>query len=124
VTDPARIETRIEETLALLQAKLGAGGATLKAALKRANHRLPRRIRGQARLLAEAEDFAQHPKLCLTLDGKALGRAADEVAAYLKSIDLTDRRKGWWLGMLGGLAFNILALVAALILILRWRGFV
>jgi len=124
VTEPARIEIRIEETLTLLREKLGAGGSTLKGALKRANHRLPRRIRGQVRLLAEAEDFAHHPKLCLTLDAKALGRAADEIAAYLKSIDLVDRRKGWWLGMLGGLAFNILALFAALILVLRWRGFV
>ncbi|WP_154664361.1 hypothetical protein [Pseudodonghicola xiamenensis] len=134
VTDTAHLSApialRIAEVSALMRAKLGAGsgrlgagGGTLAAALRRASHRLPRRIRGQARLLARAEEKARHPKLCLTLDAVALGRAADEVAGYLKSIDLADRRKGWWLGMLGGLAFNVLAFVTLLVVILRWRGF-
>ncbi|MGD9866357.1 MAG: hypothetical protein AB7S99_24440 [Pseudodonghicola sp.] len=123
MTDPARIETRIEETAALLRDKLGARGQTLGAALARAGRRLPRRIRSQARLLAEAERFAQHPRLRLTLDGAALGKAADEVGAHLKAIDLADRRKGWWLGLLGGMAFNILAWFGLLLGVLVWRGF-
>ncbi|TDK52638.1 hypothetical protein [Antarcticimicrobium luteum] len=118
------IETRIAEIAALMHAKLGVRGATLRAALGRAGRRLPRRIRAQARLLAEAEPFAHHPKLRLTLDTMALGKAAGEVEAHLEAIDLADRRKGWWLGMLGGLAFNILAFFALLVVVLRWRGFI
>lgn len=118
------IEPRIAEIAALMRAKLGARGATLGAALGRARGRLPRRIRAQARLLAEAEPFAHHPKLRLTLDHTALTKAAGEVEAHLNAIDLADRRKGWWLGMLGGLAFNMLAFVALLVAVLRWRGIV
>lgn len=123
MTDPARIETRIEETAALLRDKLGARGHTLGAVLARARHRLPRRIRAQARLLAEAERFAHHPRLRFTLDAARLDKAAAEVGAHLKSIDLGDRRKGWWLGLLGGLAFNMLAWFGLLIGVLLWRGF-
>jgi len=120
----AEIEDRIAEIAALMRAKLGARGATMRAALRNGHHRLPRRVRGQARLLAEAERLADHPKLRLTLDAEALGKAAGAVEAHLKAIDLADRRKGWWLGMLGGMAFNILAFVALLIVVLRWRGLV
>ena len=118
------IETRIAAITALMHAKLGARGASLRAALRQAGRRLPRRIRGQARLLAEAEPFAHHPRLRLTLDAAALARAAGAVEAHLDAIDLADRRKGWWLGMLGGMAFNMLAFFALLVALLRWRGIV
>lgn len=120
----AEIETRIAGITALMHAKLGGRGSSLRAALGRAGRRLPRRIRSQARLLAEAEPFAHHPKLRLTLDDAALSKAAGEVEAHLNAIDLADRRKGWWLGMLGGMAFNLLAFLALLVVVLRWRGIV
>ncbi|TDE41129.1 hypothetical protein [Antarcticimicrobium sediminis] len=120
----AEIENRIAEIAELMRAKLGGRGTTLRAVLRKARPQLPRRIRSRAKLLAEAEPFAQHPQLRLTLDAGALERAASEVEAHLKAIDLADRRKGWWLGMLGGLAFNVLLLTAVLIALLRWRGFV
>lgn len=118
------IETRIAEIAALMHAKLGVRGASLRAALRRARRLLPRRIRAQLRLLAEAEAFVHHPKLRLTLDVPALTKAAGEVEAHLNAIDLADRRKGWWLGMLGGMAFNVLAFCGLLVVVLRWRGIV
>ncbi len=120
----AEIPERIAQIAALMRAKLGARGTTLRAALRKGRHQLPRRILRQARLLAEAGPFADHPKLRLTLDAEALGKAAGEVEAHLQAIDLADRRKGWWLGMLGGMAFNILAFAALLVAVLRWRGLV
>lgn len=106
----------------LLRDKLGAGGASLEAVLRKARHRLPRAVYAQAKLLAEAENLAAHPKLSLTLDAEALHAAATQVQTHLDLIDLADRRRGWWLGMLGGLVFNLLALVALLIGVLVWRG--
>ena len=119
----ARIPDRIAEITALMRAKLGARGRTLEATLRAARHRLPRHVRAQAQRLAEAERFATHPKLRLTLDATALDRAARTVEDHLTAIDLADRRKGWWLGMLGGLAFNLLAFAALLVGLLMWRGF-
>nr|WP_170617526.1 hypothetical protein [uncultured Ruegeria sp.] len=118
------IQTRIAGTIALLREKLGVRDKTLLASVKRAKRRLPRRIYKQALLLANAEQMAAHPRLRRVLDTPKLVSASDEVQAYLGSIDLADRRWGWFLGMLGGLAFNILALSALLLLFLWWRGLI
>ena len=124
MSEPDQIEHQIAQTMDLLREKLGAGGRDLNAALSKAGHRLPRRIRQQARKLAQAEPLASHPKLRRTLDAAGLSSAAHEVRAHLKTIDLADRRKGWWLGMLGGLAFNMLLALVLVVVFLRWQGFV
>lgn len=108
---------------AQLKERLGVGGADLMVALGRARHRLPRRVYRQGLLLARAEPLAGHPKLRLTLDAPALIVAAAEVSRHLETIDLADRRKGWWLGMLGGLSFNLILTVIVLVAVLVWRGF-
>lgn len=118
------IQSRIAETIALLRQKLGVQDKTLTASVKRAKRRLPRRIYKQAMVLARAEPMVAHPKLRLVLDNPKLARAADEVQAHLTAINLADRRWGWFLGMLGGLAFNLLALTTLLLVFLWWQGFI
>lgn len=121
---PERTGEEIAELADLMRARLGVRGPTLRAVLARARHRLPRRIRARAARLAEAEPLARHPKLRLTLDHAALARAAAELRGHLDAMDLAERRRGWWLGVLGGLAFNMLLLAGLLLALLRWRGFV
>lgn len=123
VTEHDLILDQIQATHALMRQKLGAGGATLQDGLRKRGNRLPRHIRSKLRLLAEAEEFASHPKLRFTLDAPALQKAAGEVQKHLNAIDLADRRKGWWLGMLGGMAFNILLFLILSLVFLRWQGF-
>lgn len=124
MSQDADIQTRIEEIAALLRAKMGASGATLARALPKARHRMPRTVYRQARMLADAAPLAGNPKLRLTLDGAALTAAADAVEQHLNAIDLADQRRGWWLGMLGGLVFNLLSLVALLLAVMLWRGYI
>ena len=81
-------------------------------------------IHRQATKLAQVEGMAGHPKLRLTLDTPALAKAAREVQDHLRSIDVADRRKGWWLGALGALAFNILLFGALVIAFMMWRGLI
>ena len=121
-TPETETEAEIARTATLLREKLGARGEDLKSALNRARPRLPRRIYRQGMVLAAAEPLAGHPRLRLTLDHAALGKAAGEVRAHLDAIDLADRRKGWWLGMLGGLAFNLILFVTLCVIALRWLG--
>ncbi|MDP5217770.1 hypothetical protein Q5Y75_11110 [Ruegeria sp. 2205SS24-7] len=116
------VEQQIAQTIAMLRAKLGVRGKTLAAALRRARHRLPKHIYKQALLLAQVEDRAAHPKLRLTLDSPKLADAAEKVQTHLDAISLTERRKGWLLGMLGGLVFNLLLLAVLLLLFLLWQG--
>lgn len=124
MSDPQDISAQIGAVSELLDQKLGARGATLEAALKKARRRLPRRIYAQALLLAGAEPFASHPKLRATLDDARLTAATREVCAHLKAIDPAELRKDWWLGMAGGMAFNLLLYAVILISGLRILGLV
>ena len=123
MTQPQAIADLISETRALMRDKLGVSGSDMARAAGKAKGRLPAKIYAQALVLANAETLSQHPKLRLTLDAPALGLAAADVQGFLNAIDLADRRKGWILGMLGGLAFNMILFVVVLALVLYWRGF-
>lgn len=118
------IQTRIAETVALLRAKLGVRDKTLEASIRKAKRRLPRRVYRQAMVLARSEAMASHPKMRLILDTPKLVRASDVVQDHLGRINLADRRWGWFLGLLGGLAFNLLALTALLLVFLWWRDLI
>ncbi len=115
------VQTQIADTISLLREKLGVKDKTLAASIRRAKRRLPRRVYSQALVLAQAESIAEHPKLRMVLDTPKLTRASNEVQEHLRSINLADRRLGWFLGMLGGLVFNLFTLTALILIILRWR---
>ncbi|WP_171207834.1 MULTISPECIES: hypothetical protein [unclassified Ruegeria] len=117
-------QSQIAETIELLRGKLGVRDKTLAASVKRAKRRLPRRVYKEAMVLARAEPLADHPKLRLVLDTKRLARAADEVQSHLRAIDLADRRWGWFLGLLGSLSFNLIALTVLALIVLYWRGLI
>ncbi len=105
-----------------LRAKLGVRARSLEAALAKARHRLPRRVYRQAMTLVAAGPMAGHPKLRQMLDMDALGAAAETVHSHLETIDPSDRRKGFWLGALGGLVFNLILMAVALGGFLVWYG--
>jgi len=116
------LDQTIAEVVSDLRAKLGVRGKDLATTLGNARHRLPRRIYNLGQTLVAAEPLAVHPKLSLTLDQTALAAAAEEINAHLAAIDLSERRKSWWLGTLGGLSFNLILMVVVLIAVLRWQG--
>ncbi len=117
------LDLKIAAIVVQLREKLGVRGKDLGTALGKARHRLPRRVYRQAMTLVRAEPLAGHPKLRLTLDNEALSKAAAGVSEHLDAIDLADRRKGWWLGTLGGLSFNMILMAVALVGVLIWRGY-
>ena len=123
MTDTSTIADEITRIRELLRQKLGVRAPDLASALGKAHRRLPRRVYRTGLVLARAEAIADHPRLRLTLDNAALGKAADEVSAHLEAIDLADRRIGVILSMLGAMSFNLLALTALMIVLLVWRGF-
>ncbi len=114
----------VQELCALLDEKLSLGRGPLQTRLNRAGRRLPARIRDQAQVVAEAETLAAHPKLARRIDHARVARAHAEARAHLRSIDPADRRRGAVLGILGGLAFNLLLLAGLTLAFLHWRGIV
>ena len=112
-----RVSTQIE-------ARLGVGGRDLPHKLRRAGRALPAHVRKDARHIAEALPLAENPKLMRQIDLPRLEAAERRVLAHLRTIDRADRRKGAFLGVLGGLSFNLIAVFALLIAVLVWRGLV
>ena len=116
------IQTDIQQILELMREKLGIRGTSLTQVLTPARRVLPAKVFAPVKSLAKAEVFLDHPKLRLTLDTETLARASQDIRAHLDAVDASDRRKGWWLGMLGGLSFNLIIFVVLLIAFLFWRG--
>lgn len=107
-----------------MQKHMGVKGRDFGDALNRAGHRLPRKIRTQAREIVDAQQQMHHPKLRARLDGVRLQGAFQMVQSHLKSQDLADRRSGKLLSMLGGIAFNLLLVAAGFMVWLWWRDYI
>jgi hypothetical protein len=116
------IEARAGRVQDALHNAFGVKGKSLAVALNRKGRRLPKRLQSQARRVADAQAISGHPKLMRQVDGAALRRAEDQVVTYLRGIDRSDRRKGFWLGIAGAVAFNVLVVTAGFIIWMWWAG--
>lgn len=122
--DPKDIAAKSLDLRQQLDAKLGVKGRDLPQALRRAGHRLPRRVRAKAAIFAAAEQRVGHPKLARQIDGPAVRAAFGEVSAHLRAIDAVDARRGRILGLAGVVAFNVLLILGAFVTWMWWRGYV
>ena len=116
-----KFRNRIKALEGLVQLKLGVGGRTLSGRFSRAGRRLPKRIQRAGRIITDAEVRMAHPRLARLHDPKAINAAFSEIAAHLETIDPADRRKGRVLGVLGGMAFNLILLIGVIIILLYWQ---
>ena len=71
-----------------------------------------------------------HPKLRTMVDQSKFERAHKALISHLKTIDPVlktidpvERRKTRILGVLGVISFNLILVVAALLIFLMWRGY-
>ena len=110
------LQTQIERQLKLK--------GTFPEQARRARRHLPRGLQKRLATLVAALDLMDHPRLALTLDETALLRHARALAAYLDEVDLADRRKGRLLDIAASVGFAVLVVIALLVVVLRWRGFV
>lgn len=108
----------------LMAKRLGLKRGSLARRVAKAGRLLPSGVRNDIAIVAEAEKLSRNPKLAIRLDRNATKSAYDRAATHLKAIDVADRRKGVALSILGSMAFNILAVIVLLIVVLRWRGLV
>lgn len=118
------IQDQAETLRTLMARKLGLKRGSLARRVAKAGRRLPSGVRNDIAAVAEAEKIALNPKLAMRLNPGATKGAFDRAAVHLRAIDVADRRKGLALSILGSIAFNILAVITILIVVLRWRGLV
>ncbi|MDP2580773.1 hypothetical protein Q8W37_12600 [Shimia thalassica] len=122
--EPNDIRKRNAALCLLAQEKFSVKPKSLSSAMRKIGRRLPKRAHESAKILAEAEAQAGHPKLAMMMDQKKIDKAERELKLALEAIDPADRRKGMVLSILGSVAFSLIVVFAALMIVLRWRGFV
>lgn len=120
--DMVKFNHNVDELEQLLRAKLGLRGSNLAARLAKAGRRLPKRIHQAGSVITQTQISATHPKLARLQDQKVIDTAFDKITSHLETIDPKNRRKGLILGIVGGLVFNLILLVLAIVVFLRWQG--
>ncbi|MDO6588268.1 hypothetical protein Q4543_22495 [Salipiger sp. 1_MG-2023] len=113
----ARLEQVFEDKL-----RLRRGGFEQRA--RQARRMLPRGLRADLARVIEAWRMVGHPKQARVLDGPEVLRSAERIETHLKRLDLADRRKGRLLALLASLMFDALLVIAVVLGLLVWRGFV
>ena len=121
---PQDLSSQITEIRSLFETQLRIRGRTLDQQIKRAGRLLPRKVRADAKFLAQANLLMQNPKLARMINSDRVAQAHLTVTTYLHSVDPKDRLKGRMLNVAGVIAFNGLLAAGLLIAILVWRGIV
>lgn len=115
---------RLGELRTLLADKLGAKGPTLSSQVRRAQRRLPRRLRRDAQALLRAETMARHPRFARMVDPREVARSHARLSRHLGAIDTKAIRRDRAKNAAAGLGLIVLAILALVVWLLWWRGLV
>lgn len=119
----ASVQQMADRVAVLMEQRLRVHGKGLRAKLRRGGRRLPRRIRREAEVLAEAAEKAQVPKLLLHLDHARVAEAYDACIGHLNAVGRSARLRAYFLDLLTAVALIAVVVAALLIAVLVWRGF-
>jgi hypothetical protein len=114
----AAVEQMAERVAALMTEKLGARGPTAPDRIARAARRLPRRLQGDARMLADAARKVRDPRFLAGLDVERVTAAYDRLVRHLS----TAPRRTAFSGVGRSIALGLLGVVVLLVAVLTWRG--
>lgn len=117
-------DTRLDRIATLMEDRLGIRGEGFEAKLARAGRLLPRKLRREGALIAEARAMATHPKLARRVNDRRLRKAARAFERYLTRVDANERRVTRWINWAAGNAFNIALVLAFALAVIAWRGLV
>jgi len=118
------LQARADRLARLIEEKLDVRGTGLEAKVHRAGRLLPRYVREDAGYIVRALQMSQTPKLARQVDERRLRRAFKSCERYLRAINEWERRWAITVSWLATNAFSFLAVVALIIGVLVWRGFV
>ena len=117
------LQARADRLAQLMEERLDIRGQGLEAKLARAGRKLPRFVRVEIEHIVLAQRMAESPKLAAQIDWDRLEKGADLVERHLRAIDAFDRRKTLAINWLAGNALNLVIVLALLLAVLVWRGF-
>lgn len=111
------------EVADMMKERLGIRGKDLAGKLRHTGRMMPKRIKQEVRILAEATALTENPKLSRMVDHERVEVAYQSCMTFLQAVDVADRRKGVVLGILGSLAMALLVVTVLVLSVLMWRGF-
>tara|TARA_R110002124_G_scaffold208002_2_gene374468 strand:- start:59 stop:430 length:372 start_codon:yes stop_codon:yes gene_type:complete len=117
------IQQMTERVAELMQRRLRVKGGDLKETVTRGRRMLPRKVRTAAEALALAETWSHNPKLLLQVDETVVAKDYDICVRYLSNLNRRERAKGFLLSLTTTLLFSLLGVIALVIAVLFWRGF-
>jgi flagellar biosynthesis/type III secretory pathway ATPase len=118
------VTTTAEDLRRLFEDRLRIKGRSLEAQVAKAGRQLPKRVRADARYIAEAVTLRQNPKLARMIDESQIARARQNVVEHLEKINPNDRLKGRVLNWLGAISAFGITLFAVLVWVAVERGLV
>jgi len=117
------IRQMTERVTELMRRRLRIKGNNLGEAIAKSRRLLPRKIRTAAEALVLAEIWSHNPKLLLRVDETAVAKNYDICVRYLSHLNRRERVKGVVLNLASGILFSLICVVALVIGVLVWRGF-
>ena len=119
---PHTLSDQMSDLEQLLQERAGVRGRNLATKLRRARRVLPRYARRAGQRIVSASAMMAHPRLARLVDQSGLQQDTKTLRDALHEIDPKERRKDFWLSLLGSLVVNLLLLAVLVFVVLWWRG--
>jgi len=117
------IQQMTERVADLMRRRLGIKGKTLTETIAKGRRLLPRKVRAAAEALAQAETWSHNPKLLLRVDETVVAKDYDICVRYLANLNRRERVKGILLSLTATILFSLVGVIALVIGVLVWRGF-
>jgi len=117
------VQEKAAEVADLMKERLNVRGKDLATKLRHTGRMMPKRIKREARFLADASALAENPRLSRMIDPVRVEAAHRACVGFLQAVDVADRRKGVLLGILGSVTLAFVVVSALVITALVWRGY-
>lgn len=116
-------QDRANEVAVLMKKQMAIGGSGLNLKLRRAGRMLPRHVRRDARVLADAAALSGNPKLQRFVDSTQVEKAHKNCVRYLNNFDKSKHRTDTLVSILSGVAAGLLIPAGLFVTVLVWRGY-
>ncbi|NHF72099.1 hypothetical protein [Paracoccus xiamenensis] len=124
---PLNVRSWAEEVAVLMATRLGGARrgemVTLDGMIRRRGGALPRNLLKKARILRDAEQITNAPKIARQTDFSAAAQAHADLVAYLKPFGRITRVQQRAANFAASVVFGLLMLGIAIIWVLVWRGY-
>lgn len=118
------IQGMVAQVAEMMKERLNIRGSTLVEKLRHTGRMMPRQVKSDAALLADAVVLAQSARLHKRIDTAKVDAAYKSCVQFLESVDVADRRRGAVLGTLASAVLSLSAVAALVVAVLIWRGYI